>query len=152
MYPTPCCIELPTFFVFTSRCGTSNFRFRGFFLYFRRLFLLNGSFFFRFAYFGTFNFRFSLNFRFRLAKFRKLSRRRILMYDQDWRIRLSRCSLDKRPWLSSGRYRRWNNFSRFVGRARPCSLRRWIGRYIEPDRLLIWLTADRLRRLIYFFA
>jgi hypothetical protein len=88
VYPPSPTVELQAFFIFTSGCGTSNFRFRGFFFCFRRLFLLNGRIIFRFARFGTSNFRFMCNFRFRL------SRCRILMHDQHWRWYRCRRSLD----------------------------------------------------------
>ncbi len=68
MYPTPCCIELPAFRIFASGCGSSGFRFRSFFLCFRRIILLNGSFFFRLWRIippvGSSGFRLALNFRF----------------------------------------------------------------------------------------
>ncbi len=47
VYPPPCCIELPTFRIFASGGRSSGFRFGSFFLWFRRIFLPFGGFFFR---------------------------------------------------------------------------------------------------------
>lgn len=88
MYPPSPTVELPTFFIFASRCGTSNFRFGGFFFYFRRLFLPIGGIIFRFWLFGTSNFRFGLNCR-KLCRCRMAHNDRRMMHNGD--IRLFRC-------------------------------------------------------------
>ena len=143
MYPPSPTVELPTLFVFTSRFG-------GFFLWFRRIILLNGRFFLRFASIAGSWGGFTLNFRFVLLNFLNgWQRHRFRVAHDHLLLRLFRYSFhwtERRlyEWPGRGPLVRLYLHRLTIYNRRRCRV--LVGRYRrELDRLLVRLLAASLR-------